>query len=48
MKIVIGGAGEIGSHLAELLSNERHQITVIDHNEMRLRHVAEVADLITV
>ncbi|MDR2359028.1 MAG: Trk system potassium transporter TrkA [Prevotellaceae bacterium] len=48
MKIVIGGAGEIGSHLAELLSNERHQITVIDHDETRLRHVAEVADLITV
>jgi trk system potassium uptake protein TrkA len=48
MKIVIGGAGEIGSHLAELLSNERHQITVIDHDEARLRHVAEVADLITV
>ncbi|MDR3132900.1 MAG: Trk system potassium transporter TrkA [Prevotellaceae bacterium] len=48
MKIVIGGAGEIGSHLAELLSNERHQITVIDHDEARLRHVAEAADLITV
>ncbi|MDR3351280.1 MAG: Trk system potassium transporter TrkA [Prevotellaceae bacterium] len=48
MKIVIGGAGEIGSHLAELLSNERHQITIIDHNEARLQHVAEVADLITV
>ncbi|MDR0582233.1 MAG: Trk system potassium transporter TrkA [Prevotellaceae bacterium] len=48
MKIVIGGAGEIGSHLAELLCNERHQITVIDHDETRLRHVAEVADLIAV
>jgi trk system potassium uptake protein TrkA len=48
MKIVIGGAGEIGSHLAELLSNERHEITVIDHDETRLRHVSDVADLITV
>jgi len=48
MKIVIGGAGEIGSHLAKLLSSERHHITIIDHDEDRLRQVSAVADLITV
>ncbi len=48
MRIVIGGAGEIGSHLAELLSNERHQITVIDHDEARLQAVSNNADLITI
>ena len=48
MKIVIGGAGEIGSHLAELLSSERHQITVVDHDETRLQQLSNEADLITV
>jgi trk system potassium uptake protein TrkA len=48
MKIIIGGAGEVGCHLAELLSNERHQITVIDHDDARLRKIADGADVITV
>jgi trk system potassium uptake protein TrkA len=48
MRIVIAGAGEVGSHLAELLSNERHQITVVDHEENRLRNIASIADVITV
>ena len=48
MKIVIGGAGEVGSHLAELLWANQHQITVIDHDEDRLRNVSKVADLMTV
>lgn len=36
MKIVIAGAGEVGSHLAKLLSNEEQDITLIDNNEERL------------
>ncbi|MDR0667370.1 MAG: Trk system potassium transporter TrkA [Prevotellaceae bacterium] len=48
MKIIIGGAGEVGSLLAELLSNERHQITVVEHDGERLRQVAGIADIITV
>lgn len=36
MKIVIAGAGEVGSHLAKLLSNEEQDITLIDSNEERL------------
>lgn len=33
MKIIIVGAGEIGRHLAERLSNEAHQIVVIEASE---------------
>lgn len=36
MKIVIAGAGEVGSHLAKLLSNEEQDITLIDANADRL------------
>ncbi|MGM9804285.1 MAG: Trk system potassium transporter TrkA [Muribaculaceae bacterium] len=36
MKIVIVGAGEVGSHLAKLLSNESHDIYVIDKDEKKL------------
>jgi trk system potassium uptake protein TrkA len=48
MKIVIAGAGEVGSHLAMMLGEERHSITVIDHDEERLRKVAEAVDLIAI
>ncbi|MDR3184808.1 MAG: Trk system potassium transporter TrkA [Prevotellaceae bacterium] len=48
MKIVIAGAGEVGSHLAMMLGDERHSITVIDHDEDRLRKVAEAVDLIVI
>lgn len=36
MRIVIAGAGEVGSHLAKLLSNEEQDIVVIDENTERL------------
>lgn len=36
MKIVIAGAGEVGSHLAKLLSDEEQDITLIDTNADRL------------
>lgn len=47
MKIVIEGAGEVGSHLAKMLSNERSDITVIDPDEGRLSRLAASADVIT-
>jgi trk system potassium uptake protein TrkA len=40
MKIVIAGAGEVGTHLAKMLSQERHDITVMDENEERLAFFA--------
>ena len=30
MKIIIAGAGAVGSHLAALLTNENHDIVLID------------------
>ena len=36
MKIVIAGAGEVGTHLAKLLSQENQDIILMDPNEERL------------
>lgn len=36
MKIIIAGAGEVGSHLAKMLSNEDQDIILIDSNQERL------------
>ena len=48
MKIIIAGAGEVGSHLAKMLSNESNEITVIDMNAERLQTLRATADVITV
>lgn len=48
MKIVIAGAGEVGSHLAKMLSTEANELTVIESNEARLSALAEDADIIPV
>lgn len=33
MKIIIAGAGEVGTHLAKLLSREEQDIILIDNDE---------------
>lgn len=48
MKIVIAGAGEVGSHLAKMLSNEANDITVIDADQERLDALKSHTDVITV
>ena len=48
MKIVIAGAGEVGSHLAKMLSNESNDITVIDTDQKRLDALSAIADIVTV
>ena len=48
MKIIIEGAGQVGSHLAKMLSHEGGDITVIDDNEVRLQRLTAVADVVTV
>ncbi len=40
MKIVIGGAGEVGFHLAKWLSKEMQDVTVMDTDKEKL-HVIE-------
>ncbi len=47
MKIVIEGAGEVGSHLAKMLSQEANDITVIDSDPDRLAQLNAIADVVT-
>ena len=48
MRIVIEGAGEIGSHLAKMLSREANEITVIDPEADRLAKLTSVADIVAI
>ena len=48
MKIIVAGAGEVGYHLAKQLSNENHDITVIDLDSSSLERVDSVMDVLTV
>jgi len=48
MNIVIAGDGEVGSHLAELLASEDHNITIVDPHEELLRMVESHLDLMTI
>lgn len=48
MKIVILGAGQVGGTLAEHLSNEKNDITVVDTNHELLRDLQDRLDINTV
>ena len=48
MRILIGGAGAVGVHLAKLLSRENHDIVLIDTSETRLANLQNDFDLMTV
>ena len=47
MKILIAGAGEVGTHLAKLLGQENHDITLMDSSKERLMAVRDNAELLT-
>ena len=47
MKIIIEGAGQVGSHLAKMLSQENNDITVLDDDAARIRNLASTADVAT-
>lgn len=47
MKIIIAGAGAVGSHLAALLTKENHDIVLLDENENKLRAASDGLDLMT-
>ncbi|MCF8304581.1 MAG: Trk system potassium transporter TrkA [Bacteroidales bacterium] len=48
MKIVIAGDGEIGFHLAKMLSDENHDITIVDPHQDLLEMVESRSDLLTI
>ena len=47
MHIVIAGVGEVGSHLAKMLSRENHEIVMIGSDNERLNNLAATCDLMT-
>ena len=48
MKIVIAGAGDMGTHLAKMLSGNGHDITVADVDPKALVEVGNLMDVVTV
>jgi trk system potassium uptake protein TrkA len=48
MKVVIAGAGEVGTHLARMLSEEDHEIVLMDDDNDKLQLIANQVDLLTV
>jgi trk system potassium uptake protein TrkA len=48
MRIVIAGAGEVGFHIAKLLSNEAHSIVLIDTNQDVLNRAEDEMDVYTI
>lgn len=46
MNIIIAGAGEVGTHLAKILSNENHDIVVIDSDEESLKVIRANHDVL--
>ncbi len=48
MKIIIAGAGDVGSHLAKMLSREANDLTIIESDESKLDKLSELADVVTV
>lgn len=48
MKIIIAGAGAVGTHLAKLLSGEKQDIILMDESEEKLNNLGGNLDLMTV
>lgn len=48
MKIVIAGAGNVGTHLAKLLSGENQDIILIDEDEDKINRLSSNFDLLTI
>ena len=45
MKIVIVGAGEVGYHIAKKLSEEKHEVVIIDKDPRKIRRIHENLDV---
>ncbi len=48
MKIIILGAGQVGSSIAEILSRENNDITLVDHDRSLLNNLQDRMDIRTV
>jgi len=45
MNIIIAGSGEVGQHLTDLLSNDGHNITVVDIDSEKLNYISSHYDV---
>ncbi len=45
MRIVVLGAGTVGTSIAGMLCDEGHSVTVVDHDPMKTRHVNDRLDV---
>jgi trk system potassium uptake protein len=48
MKIVIAGAGEVGTHLARMLTGQSHDIILLDDDPEKLGEISAGIDLMTI
>jgi len=48
VRIVVVGAGEVGSYVAEILSNEGNTVSVVELDAAKLYHLAEDLDVLAV
>lgn len=48
MRIIIAGAGEVGTHLAKLLAQEKQDIVLMDPNEDRLKFTNSSMEILSV
>ena len=48
MKIVIAGAGEVGTHLAKMLTDESHDIVLLDDSPETLSKISSQIDLMPI
>lgn len=45
MRVIVVGAGEVGTHIAQLLSREGHDVTVVDSNRRRVKEIDKLLDV---
>ena len=45
MRIIIVGAGEVGFHIAKKLSEEKHEVVIIDKDPRKIRRIHENLDV---
>ena len=48
MNIIIAGDGEVGFHLAKMLHDENHNITIVDPHEDLLKMLESHTDILTI
>ncbi|MBQ1651716.1 MAG: NAD-binding protein, partial [Paludibacteraceae bacterium] len=48
MKIVIAGAGDVGTHLAKMLSKENHTIILLDQKTEKIKALEANYDILSV